>query len=507
MTIAAIEPDTGQLPHGLPPQKPASWGQFLLPLFFAAMETCWLAAIFIGLANTSALGTTHLLFPLWLPFVLIASFYLLSSYQQWYAMDGEHPLLEKGNHITFSRLANTVLTIIATLLAVWVSAYAPQTAITNPAWLLNIPAVILQFNSDSFRLIGLLVLAIAFCRQGTLLVRGKVNYVLISKLMQSGIFTFILLMVIQKFLEVIGHFYDDGWTILFLIVLYLCLSLATHALARVGVVRRHYAVERKKDLIRQERVTLQSVLLASCILLALALGIGAILNATIIRDTGVLFFKPNSFFIPPLGNAKKAPCDVKCTLPDTSQQVVHHGSQQPTNPLFSILLFALFIILLLAMITFILVLVIKFIRWWRKRERPRQRWELHESLWSWPLFLQQFKSILHALLKHVMTYLLRPTQHTKVSLSPDRQITSIHNIYEIYRSFLHYAAIQGYPRASYETPNEFSNRLTHQFPLIEPDLALITSAYITTRYAASTLKPEDVAATQSAWLAVQQNWQ
>ncbi|MEO8971974.1 MAG: hypothetical protein ABI406_10310 [Ktedonobacteraceae bacterium] len=50
-------------------------------------------------------------------------------------------------------------------------------------------------------------------------------------------------------------------------------------------------------------------------------------------------------------------------------------------------------------------------------------------------------------------------------------------------------------------------RLAHHYPLLEPHFALITSAYVTTRYAGTTLKPEDISATHSAWIAVQQSWQ
>src|SRR5579872_321297 len=506
MAIAAIEPDTEQSSDTTPPQKPSSWGQFLLPLLFAAMETCWIDAIFIGLANADTLGTTHLLFPLWLPFVLIASFYVFTGYQRWYAADGEQPLPHKGKRITSAHLINISLTAIAALFTVWISYYAPLTAFTDLNWLLNLPSIILQFNPDSFRLIGLIALAIAFCRQGSLLVRGRVDYVLISKLIQSGIFTFIILLVIRKFLEVAGRVFDDGWTVLFLIVLYLCLSLATHALARVGVVRRRYSVGQRDDLIRQERVTLQSVVLVSSILLAIALGTGAILNATIIGDTGVLFYKSNSFIIPSLGKAKiPAPCRASCSAPVTHRNVapVH----QPSNSLLSSIIFVLFIILLLAIVVFAVLLVIRFIRRWRKREKVQQRWELHESLWSWLLFWEQFKGFMHTLLKRLLAFTMHPPHMTGNSIAMGRQATSIHNIYEIYRSLLHYAANLGYPRANYETPNEFSVRLAQHYPLMESHLTMITSAYVTTRYAGTMLEPKDVSATYDAWAEVQQNWQ
>src|SRR5437763_11236730 len=48
-----------------------SLGEILLPFLFAAMETCWIDAIFIGLADISLFGSHVSLMPLWAPFVLI----------------------------------------------------------------------------------------------------------------------------------------------------------------------------------------------------------------------------------------------------------------------------------------------------------------------------------------------------------------------------------------------------------------------------------------------------
>jgi hypothetical protein len=150
------------------------------------METCWIDAIVIGFANADALGTTRIFSPLWLPFVLISSFYVLSSYQRWYVMDGEQSLPHTGKRFSASTPVNIFLTIVATLFTVWISYYVPQTVFTDPGWLLNLPSAILQFSPDSFRLIGIIVLAIAFCRQGSLLARGRIDYAVISKLIQWG---------------------------------------------------------------------------------------------------------------------------------------------------------------------------------------------------------------------------------------------------------------------------------------------------------------------------------
>src|SRR5258708_33907739 len=48
-----------------------SVGEILLPFLFAAMETCWIDAIFIGLAGIDFFASRDPLMPLWTPVVII----------------------------------------------------------------------------------------------------------------------------------------------------------------------------------------------------------------------------------------------------------------------------------------------------------------------------------------------------------------------------------------------------------------------------------------------------
>src|SRR5258708_32802353 len=48
-----------------------SLGEILLPFLFAAMETCWIDAIFIGLAGVDFFASRDPLMPLWAPVVFI----------------------------------------------------------------------------------------------------------------------------------------------------------------------------------------------------------------------------------------------------------------------------------------------------------------------------------------------------------------------------------------------------------------------------------------------------
>src|SRR5258708_27462496 len=54
-------------------------GETLLPFLFAAMEACWIDAIFIGLASINLFQSHDTLIPLWGPFVLIICSQLILS--------------------------------------------------------------------------------------------------------------------------------------------------------------------------------------------------------------------------------------------------------------------------------------------------------------------------------------------------------------------------------------------------------------------------------------------
>src|ERR1039457_2504327 len=53
-------------------QVAPSIGMLLIPFLFAAMEACWIDAIFLGLAALGLFQLHSPLMPLWVPFLLIA---------------------------------------------------------------------------------------------------------------------------------------------------------------------------------------------------------------------------------------------------------------------------------------------------------------------------------------------------------------------------------------------------------------------------------------------------
>src|ERR1700736_883166 len=86
-----LEAGTAEVPAAL------SWGERLLPLLFAGMETCWVYAIFLGLASINLFQSNEPLMAVWGPFVLILGSYWLTHYMEQRAASAPiHPSNDTG---------------------------------------------------------------------------------------------------------------------------------------------------------------------------------------------------------------------------------------------------------------------------------------------------------------------------------------------------------------------------------------------------------------------------
>jgi len=152
---------------------------------------------------------------------------------------------------------------------------------------------------------------------------------------------------------------------------------------------------------------------------------------------------------------------------------------------------------------------------WALRHRRRVRIvanqrgeEVHESLWSWSLFWTQLK----AFLRELFLRLFRPRTMPEEDQTPREELQgepAARSIREIYRALLKRAASRGYPRKKNETPYEFRQRLDEQTPLAiaEPQLAVVTEAYTTTRYSGIVPGEVEVDRVRSEWAELEQKWQ
>src|SRR6185312_82550 len=137
-----------------------SWGERLLPVIFAAMETCWIGAVFIGLASLQVFHLNEPLMPLWAPFVLMAGANCLVTYlemREQRADEGLAVAAVSGSSLIY------VLIALAILVIIWSSVYAASAWLFDPRWLLAMLNDILLFSSNAFHVLGVITLCGYFC--------------------------------------------------------------------------------------------------------------------------------------------------------------------------------------------------------------------------------------------------------------------------------------------------------------------------------------------------------
>ncbi len=134
-----------------------SIGEFLLPVLFGAMESCWVAAILIGLASTGLFESSEPLIPLWAPFILIAGSILLFHYMGERAArkasssqenDGTRAVIP-GTALFFAVVA------VLSLFFTWLHVYAQKAFVFDPNWLLALLNDILFLNMHFFEAISI----------------------------------------------------------------------------------------------------------------------------------------------------------------------------------------------------------------------------------------------------------------------------------------------------------------------------------------------------------------
>jgi hypothetical protein len=161
---------------------------------------------------------------------------------------------------------------------------------------------------------------------------------------------------------------------------------------------------------------------------------------------------------------------------------------------------------------FLLGLICALLLLWQSRRKKRAKKEEQDettSLWSWSLFLAQFRSLLLSLfsLFSLLRLLRSKLRGSKVQQANELQLTrEVHTIREIYRAFLRKAARNGYSRERDETPYEFCSRLKQQTPLVEPELEVITEAYALVRYGGNVPCADEVTRVKAHWGELDRKW-
>lgn len=157
------------------------------------------------------------------------------------------------------------------------------------------------------------------------------------------------------------------------------------------------------------------------------------------------------------------------------------------------------IVLITGLIIFFLVRALS--RYWQSKSGEDVE-EVHETLWTWKLFIRDLKSVL--------AWLFRWARRKKkargedvpadafdpgVAGDPDRQ----YSIREIYRALLRQGRQAGSPRRATETPYEYGRRLQTFHRDAGEELEVLTEAYIIERYGHVNPTPEKVSRVNRVW--------
>jgi hypothetical protein len=498
-----------------------SLGEFLLPSLLGAMESCWIAAVLLGLAGLGFLGAHAPLLPFWAPFVFIIG-------TQWlfYMIDrrDEHARHAPG----FIALA-----IALCLFIIWLQVYAPVSGIFDPHWLGSLFSDVLFLNNHFFQVVFIIALSFLLCWRGLRLISRTIEPSTISRTLVVGILIIIAVIVLLAQLATGNAAAEGNAALLFLLIpLFLYLSLASHALARIAFVRRTHSTGLQGSIVAQERAVitvmglLGAALLLITVLIAVFAGPGfftsalhtlaplgtALANAYnwlvgILADIVIFLLTPVFWLINwlahlfPRGQGRSVQLPKIGLRPPKAAPPVSAS----TNPA---LLLALKIALPVIVLLVIVLLVRRALRHRRKtkvRRRLRDA-DIHESLWSWSLFWNQLKAILRAIFGRFLPKSATEAQSAIAASLEESADPAARDIRAIYRAFLKKAAARGYVRKKDETPGELRQRLDEKAPVVEPQLEAITEAYTMVRYGESLPNADDVAYVQGKWGELDQKW-
>ena len=514
----------------LTPQESSisSVGEFFIPTLVAAMETCWIDAILIGLASINLFASSEPLMPFWAPLILIGGSQWLLYYTERRAARNAPSQAKDDAKIAGS--ANAIFigfVFILALFLTWLYIYAPEAFLLDPRWILALINDILLLNLKFFQVVAIIALSFLFGWRGIQLSQRVFEPYHIFRELCMGLGIIVVVIVLRAGQESTGatSFHYD-LTLLLLIPIFLFLSLSAHALARVAFIRRTHPAGLQGSIVVQERAIMMVIGSIGLALLVITLILGNTISPTILKDTlGALaplgavyqwlvlalayvaavivtpFFWLASWWFSLFPH--KFP-----TIRTPKGQVINNKIiPPPSNTSPEVILASKIILPILLLLAIFFLLRWALLRRRSIRVRTQRRSpDIHESLWSWSLFWMQFKSFLHDLLRRLFPQ--RATQEEKQETW--EEITggepTARTIREIYRSLLKKAAYRGYARKKDETPYEFKQRLDDKVPLAEPQLEVITEAYALTRYGGNVPDEAEVAHVSGVWAELDQKW-
>lgn len=509
------------------PQEPtiSSIGEFLLPFLLGAMQSCWLAAILIGLESAGIFESTNPLMPLWAPFTIIIGSLLLFHYLE--LRTAKTTSSQAGKNLKIATPDTFLFIILISILSmffVWLYIYAQTIVLFDPKWLLALFNDILLLNGHFYEVVCIVGLSFLLGWLGIRLINRQVEPSDVFRALCIGLSVIIVVIILRTGQASAGVVLHDDTLLLLLIPLFLFLSLTTHALARVVFLRQSHPAGLQGSIVAQERAIIGLVGLFGGAFLLIALLIGSTTNpaflASIERTFASLGVVYNWFveLVADIVIILATPIFWLISLVHPSTQlpklssfhrVTIKGKPAITPPdaaLAHTIISILSIVILILFILLMFMLIRGTLRRRRVRKRVnRQNHDVHESLWSWSLFWMQFKAILYALFARFIHH-KTATEDTVVVTEEIQAEPAVRSIREIYRAFLKKAARRGFPRKRFETPYEFKQRLDEKVPVAEPQLEMITEAYALTRYGGEVPGEEQLELVHKKWVELDQKW-
>ncbi len=508
-------------------QEAPSMGMLLIPFLFAAMEACWIDAIFLGLATLGLFQVHSPLMPLWVPFLVIAGSQWLYSWLVLRAaqVQGEKSVEDLAD-FSIARWFVPLLSIIA-LFTIWLSVYMPTAFVLDPRWLLTMLSDILSLNVQAYHTISIIALCAYFCWRGIRLSGREYEPSQIFATMRLGIGVILAVIVVRAASESGGVALPNEVTLLLLIPIFLFLGLSAHALARINFVRHSHQLDTETSINAQERSVLFVISSLGVVLLVAAWIADTVGNPALLAQTFQLFQWVGvvyNWLIAAFGVLAvivTAPLFWLLTwyeslfpphLPPVSPNSSNNGRTGLTNPAHLSALPPFIVPFVRVLIPILLLLAAYLLLRWVLRRRRRTRiklrkrvMEIHESVWSWRLFLAQLRGLLLAFWHRFFPP--RAVAEEEQTLLDDRKAApTVRNIREMYRAMLKRAAGRGYSRLRIETPYEFQQRLDGRTPLASPHITPITDAYTAIRYGDIVPDEAEVARLRHEWGELERQW-
>ena len=495
-----------------------SGGERLLPYLLAAMETCWVDALLIGLAESAY---TFFL-PLWTPFVLIACSYWLS-----HRLEQGRARIASTSTQEFAPFFKTfpivVLLVGTTLFSLWSGVYASSIAFWDPTWLGNLVGDLLLLGPEAIHILGIAVVILYFYWRGVRLSHSMIEPGHVFNTIRVGIGVIIAVVVLRAVTNTAS---SNEILLLLLIPLFLMFALIAHSLAQTVFVRITHRSGLQGSVVSQERALLGIIAIFGGILLLLSLLVGAIASPAFLADAQRIFTPivliynvlaniialVLTLLITPIiwllnlfhfrlkePNIQARTSQVLCKQhPNSVQCAKLPPSQGSFDPLFVLTIK----ILLPVLVIVLLILIVRLLMRRRRISVTRRAAEIHESLWSWGLFWTQMRALLRAIWLRLFPQLVGETDKLEsendVSAEP-----AARSVREVYRAMLLWATQRGYPRKRDETPYEFRTRLRTNLPFTEPEVSTVTEAYTAIRYGRVVPSEAEVAHIQQAWQQLQ----